>query len=66
MKLVNPSGRDVKSFETEANYQTECHWYCNDDSNIGQQSAYTHVCGCECIGTDNYNANFSVADSQWW
>lgn len=61
MKLVNPAGRDVSTFETEA-YSGNCDCMCSS----ARSSAYSQgaSCGCQCShGPVNRSANSSTARS---
>jgi hypothetical protein len=59
MKLVNPAGRDISTFNTEAN---RCACMCSTSSlwNSAYQSADDYTCSCECsYGDANSNANYN-------
>jgi len=62
MKLVNPAGRNVSSFDTQADY---CRCICSTwDLHSGTYSySYNYGwCACECsYGSDNANANHTIS-----
>lgn len=63
MKLVNPVGRDVSTFETQAN--SGCHCVCHSGSSNTRDKAavYGTACGCNCSPSiyGNDNANYTIA-----
>lgn len=64
MKLVNPVGRDVSTFDTQANFGN-CSCICStmelhfNGMHTGRDN---DNCGCQCsYGDENFSANFDKA-----
>lgn len=56
MKLVNPAGRNMETFETEAYKRCVCSR--DFDNTVVLNPGGPVICGCECsYGTANRNAN---------
>ncbi len=61
MKLINPAGRSVSTFDTQANWVCKC--YCSSGSSGGRDSGYStgSRCGAQCSSSAQYTINKDAA-----
>ena len=61
MKLVNPGGKSVTTFNTQANWVCKC--YCSSGWESGRSSGYNtgSHCGAECSSSSQYTTNKNAA-----
>lgn len=61
MKLVNPGGKSVTTFDTQANWVCKC--YCSSGHTSGKSSGYNtgSRCGAQCSSSSQYTINRNSA-----
>lgn len=64
MKLVNPAGRDVSTFDVQANHICRCICSTSSGHENAFDSSLSMGCACQCShGSENNNANYSISEA---